>query len=57
MISLFIAAVLVALIAGALGFTGISRAASAVAKTLFVIFLLIAVVLGLMVWGGMELLN
>ena len=57
MITLFVAAVVVALLAGALGFTGISRAAGAVAKILFVIFLLIAVVLGLMVWGGMELLN
>jgi uncharacterized membrane protein YtjA (UPF0391 family) len=57
MITLFVAAVVIALLAGALGFTGISRAAGAVAKILFVIFLLIAVVLGLMVWGGMELLN
>ncbi len=57
MITLFVAAVVVALLAGALGFTGISRAAGAVAKILFVIFLLIAVVLGLMVWGGVELLN
>jgi uncharacterized membrane protein YtjA (UPF0391 family) len=53
----FVAAVVVALLAGALGFTGISRAAGAVAKILFVIFLLIALVLGLMVWGGVELLN
>jgi uncharacterized membrane protein YtjA (UPF0391 family) len=57
MITLFVAAVVVALLAGALGFTGISRAAGAVAKILFVIFLLIALVLGLMVWGGVELLN
>jgi uncharacterized membrane protein YtjA (UPF0391 family) len=57
MITLFVAAVVIALLAGALGFTGISRAAGAVAKILFVIFLLIAAVLGLMVWGGMELLN
>jgi len=57
MITLFVAAVVVALLAGALGFTGISRAAGAVAKILFVIFLLIALALGLMVWGGVELLN
>jgi uncharacterized membrane protein YtjA (UPF0391 family) len=57
MITLFVAAVVVALLAGALGFTGISRAAGAVAKILLVIFLLIALVLGLMVWGGVELLN
>ena len=57
MITLFVAAVVVALLAGALGFTGISRAAGAVAKILFVIFLLISLVLGLMVWGGVELLN
>lgn len=57
MITLFFGAVLVALLAGALGFTGVSKAAGAVAKILFVVFLLIALVLGLMVWGGVELLN
>lgn len=57
MITLFVGALLVALIAGAVGFTGISRAAGAVAKILFVVFLLIALVIGLTVWGGVELLR
>lgn len=52
MLELAVAALVIALIAGALGFTGI---ASAVAKIAFGIFLIIAVVLLLLVWMGVSL--
>ena len=55
MLELAIGALLVALIAGALGFTGVARAAGAVAKFVFVLFLIVAVVLLLMVWAGVSL--
>jgi uncharacterized membrane protein YtjA (UPF0391 family) len=41
----------------ALGFTGVARAAGAVAKLVFVLFLIIAVVLLLMFWAGVSLLT
>lgn len=51
-----IIAFVVSLIAGALGFTGVARGASTVAKWLFAIFLIIAIVLVLMVILGIQLI-
>lgn len=45
MLTWAITALVIALIAGALGFTGIARAAGTVAKVLFGVFLAVAVVL------------
>lgn len=45
MLTWAIIALVIALIAGALGFTGIARAAGTVAKVLFGVFLAVAVVL------------
>jgi uncharacterized membrane protein YtjA (UPF0391 family) len=47
-----IVALIVSVIAGALGFTGIARGAATVAKILFGIFLVIALVLFVMVLLG-----
>ena len=55
MLELAIGALVIALIAGALGFTGIARTAGAVAKILFGIFLVIGLVLLLLVWLGISL--
>jgi uncharacterized membrane protein YtjA (UPF0391 family) len=57
MLELAIGAVVVALIAGALGFRGVSSAAATVAKVIFVMFLVAAVVLFLLLWGGVSLLR
>lgn len=57
MLEIAIGALVIALIAGALGFTGIARAASTVAKIAFAIFLFIAVVLFLLVWMGVSLIT
>jgi uncharacterized membrane protein YtjA (UPF0391 family) len=56
MIEIAVGALVIALIAGALGFSGVARAASTVAKLAFGIFLIIAVILLLLVWGGINLL-
>ena len=45
-------ALVVSLIAGGLGFTGVSRGAGTIAKVLFGIFLVIAVILFIMVILG-----
>jgi uncharacterized membrane protein YtjA (UPF0391 family) len=57
MLEIAIGAFLISLIAGALGFTGIARTASAVAKVIFGIFLVIAVLLFLLVWAGVSLFS
>lgn len=46
----------VAVIAGGLGFTGIARGAATISRILFGIFLLIAVVLFIMFFLGVSLL-
>lgn len=51
-----IAAAVVSLVAGALGFTGIAQGAGTIAKWLFGIFLLIAVVLFILVALGISIL-
>jgi uncharacterized membrane protein YtjA (UPF0391 family) len=57
MIELAIGAFVVSLIAGALGFTGIARTASAIAKIAFVVFLLLALLLFALVWAGVQLVG
>jgi uncharacterized membrane protein YtjA (UPF0391 family) len=51
-----IIALVIALIAGALGFTGVARGAATVSKTLFGIFIVIAIVLFLLVVLGVNLI-
>jgi uncharacterized membrane protein YtjA (UPF0391 family) len=46
----------VSLVAGALGFTGIASGARTLAKVLFGLFLLAFVVLVLLAWGAGELI-
>lgn len=46
----------VSLVAGALGFTGIASGARSIAKILFGIFLVIAVIFVLLAWGAGEML-
>jgi uncharacterized membrane protein YtjA (UPF0391 family) len=50
-----IIALIVAVVAGALGFTGIARGAATIARLLFGIFLAIAVVLFLLVLLGVGI--
>lgn len=50
-----IIALVVSLIAGALGFTGVARGAAQIAKILFGIFLVIAVILFLLLLLGIDL--
>lgn len=57
MITIAIGALVISLIAGALGFTGVAQAASAVAKIVFGVFLAIAVVLFLLLAAGIHLLG
>ena len=45
MLELALAALVISLIAGALGFTGVARGAATVAKVIFGLFLVVAVVL------------
>ncbi|WP_442484297.1 DUF1328 domain-containing protein [Aeoliella sp. SH292] len=52
-----IIAAVVALIAGALGFTNVAAGAAAIAKIFFGIFLVIAIVLFLMVLLGVSLVT
>jgi uncharacterized membrane protein YtjA (UPF0391 family) len=49
-----IIALIVAIIAGALGFTGIAQGAAMVSKVLFGLFLIIAVILFVMVLAGVN---
>jgi uncharacterized membrane protein YtjA (UPF0391 family) len=46
----------VSLVAGALGFTGVASGARTVAKVLFGIFLLFFIILVLLAWGAGELI-
>ena len=55
MLELAIGALLVSLIAGALGFRGVASAAGTVAKVIFGVFLLIALVLFLLLLAGISL--
>lgn len=57
MLELAIAALVISLIAAALGFTGVARAAGVVAKVIFAIFLVIALVLLLLIWAGVSLVT
>lgn len=57
MIELAVLALVVSLIAGALGFTGVARAASTVAKVVFGIFLFVALILFLLIWMGIRLIG
>jgi uncharacterized membrane protein YtjA (UPF0391 family) len=50
-------ALIVAIIAGALGFTGVSRGAATISKVLFGIFLIIAVVIFILALAGGALLT
>ncbi len=52
-----ILALVISLIAGALGFTGIARGAGTIAKILFGIFLVIAVILFILLLTGFSLLT
>lgn len=56
MLELAIVALIISLVAGALGFTGVARAFSTLAKIVFGIFLFLAVLLLLLVWAGISLL-
>ena len=55
MLELAIAALVISLIAGGLGFTGVAAGAASVAKLLFGIFLLIAVVMLVLFFLGVSL--
>jgi uncharacterized membrane protein YtjA (UPF0391 family) len=57
MLEIAIGALVISLIAGALGFGGVAAAASSVAKIVFGIFLVIALVLFLLVWMGIQLIT
>jgi uncharacterized membrane protein YtjA (UPF0391 family) len=46
----------ISLVAGALGFTGIASGARGIAKVLFGLFLLIFIILLLFAWGAGELI-
>jgi uncharacterized membrane protein YtjA (UPF0391 family) len=50
-----IIALVVAVIAGALGFTGVSRGAATIAKVLFGIFLVIALILFILLLTGVSI--
>ena len=57
MLELAVAALIIALIAGAFGFRGVASAAGTIAKFAFALFLIVAVVLFLMAWAGVNLLT
>ena len=57
MLELAIGALVISLIAGALGFTGVARTAGALAKLIFAVFLIVAIVLLLLVWAGISLVT
>lgn len=56
LLSWAVIALVVSLIAGALGFTGVARGAASIAKVLFGLFLVIAVILFILVIVGIDLL-
>jgi uncharacterized membrane protein YtjA (UPF0391 family) len=55
MLEIGIGAIIVSLIAGAMGFTGLSEGAAVVAKVVFGIFLVLALLIFLMVVMGVQL--
>lgn len=55
MMEIAILALVVSLIAGGLGFSGVAAAASTVAKAMFGIFLFLALLLFLLVYLGVQL--
>ena len=57
MLELAIGALVISFLAGALGFTGVARTAGGIAKVLFGIFLVIAIVLLLLIWAGISLVT
>jgi uncharacterized membrane protein YtjA (UPF0391 family) len=52
-----IIALIIAIVAGALGFTGVSRGAATISKVLFAIFLIIAVVIFILALTGVAILT
>jgi uncharacterized membrane protein YtjA (UPF0391 family) len=54
MLTWAIVALLVAIVAGALGFTGVAKGAATIAKVIFGIFLIMAVLLFVMVLAGIN---
>ncbi len=50
-----IIALVISLVAGGLGFSGVARGAATIAKILFALFLVIAIILFLLVILGIEL--
>jgi uncharacterized membrane protein YtjA (UPF0391 family) len=57
MLTWAIVALLVAIIAGALGFTGVAKGAATIAKVIFGIFLIMAVLLFVMVLAGVNAIS
>ncbi|MBW3625113.1 MAG: DUF1328 domain-containing protein [Armatimonadetes bacterium] len=57
MIEIAIGALIISLIAGALGFTGVARGAATVAKWIFGFFLVIALILFLLFALGISLIT
>lgn len=57
MLELAFGALILALIAGALGFTGVASAAAGVAKVVFGILLVAGLVLLVLVWAGVSLVT
>jgi uncharacterized membrane protein YtjA (UPF0391 family) len=55
MLELALVALVVAVIAGALGFRGVASTAGSIAKFMFVLFLIVAVVLFGLLWAGVSL--
>ena len=55
MIELAIGALIIALVAGALGFTGVARGAATIAKVVFGLFLVGALVLFLLIVLGISI--
>jgi uncharacterized membrane protein YtjA (UPF0391 family) len=48
---------LISIVAGVLGFTGLARGAAVIAKVLFVLFLILAVVFFILLWAGIALVS
>ncbi|MEW5927499.1 MAG: DUF1328 domain-containing protein [Gemmatimonadota bacterium] len=57
MLKLAVGALLVSLVAGAVGFTGMARGAGVVARVAFAVFLVVALVLFAAVLVGIDLLT
>lgn len=56
MLEIALVCLLIALIAGGLGFTGVAAAAATIAKIIFGIFLFIALALFVLLWLGIRLI-